>query len=724
MKTKGIKKVPKKGKKTVPKTKKNLSTVSTSEFFDQDFENADSDDETTETKKNGVEKIIKQHEEEGEDSDSGESDMDPTEHKKSLMKLKETDPEFYAFLKQNDKKLLEFNLSDEEDKASVDEEDLKHTLDDNLEVASDESDYEADDADKTAKSSGPTKVTLQLLKKWQEEIQKDSSSRTIKCAVEAFHAALLTVADPDGPKSLRYRVEGSSVFNGVVQLCIMQLPEAFKRFLKLGPENRFEAYKSKRFVKVKGVLKAYLTDLIKILQNVTSSDILTVLLKHLHQMLPYTQSFSSLNKPLLRILLKLWSTGEETVRVVAFLSILQIATSHRESVLETLMKTMYIKFVENSKFVSPNTLPGINFMRHSLAEIYLLDDNLAYNHSFLYIRQLAIHLRNAMTLKKKENFQAVYNWQYINSLRFWSELITHSKQQSMLRSLLYPLVQIITGTIKLIPTAQFYPLRFHCSQMLINISRDTNTFIPVLPYLLEILNAYDFNKRHKTVTMKPISFICLLRMSKSQLQENGFKDSVIENIYQLILENASKDSSTIYFPDLYVPCIMQLKAFLKKCKVANFCRKIRQLLDKINENHEFIERERNKIIVDLKDLSAIRNWENGIKSQQTPLTKFYESWYKLHQSQKLKLLTQNDQDANYHLPALRKSKKNKRNDDDSENSDLDMPVEVLDAKLKRDEERKKRKKQKKMKTSSKDDGEELPRDNTDIVRDTKIDDWD
>lgn len=77
--------------------------------------------------------IIKQHKGE-EDSDSGESDMDPTEHKKSLMKLKETDPEFYTFLKQNDKKLLEFNLSDEEDKSSVNGEDLKHTLDDNLEV--------------------------------------------------------------------------------------------------------------------------------------------------------------------------------------------------------------------------------------------------------------------------------------------------------------------------------------------------------------------------------------------------------------------------------------------------------------------------------------------------------------------------------------------------------------------------------------------------------------
>lgn len=61
-------------------------------------------------------------------------------------------------------------------------------------------------------------------------------------------------------------------------------------------------------------------------------------MKHLHEMLPYTQSFSSLRKPLLRVLIKFWSTGEETVRVVAFLCILRIATSHKESVIEILLK--------------------------------------------------------------------------------------------------------------------------------------------------------------------------------------------------------------------------------------------------------------------------------------------------------------------------------------------------------------------------------------------------
>jgi len=66
---------------------------------------------------------------------------------------------------------------------------------------------------------------------------------------------------------------------------------------------------------------------------------------------------------------------------------------------------MYVKYVQNTKFVSPNTLPGINFMKCSLVEIYLLDHDISYNHAFLYIRQLAINLRNAITLKKKVTFK-------------------------------------------------------------------------------------------------------------------------------------------------------------------------------------------------------------------------------------------------------------------------------------------------------------------------------
>jgi len=65
------------------------------------------------------------------------------------------------------------------------------------------------------------------------------------------------------------------------------------------------------------------------------------------------------------------------------------------------MQHLYAAYVRNCKFTSPTTLPFIQLMQRSFVEIARIDVSLTYRYMFVHIRQLAIHLRNAVTVKKK-----------------------------------------------------------------------------------------------------------------------------------------------------------------------------------------------------------------------------------------------------------------------------------------------------------------------------------
>lgn len=60
------------------------------------------------------------------------------------------------------------------------------------------------------------------------------------------------------------------------------------------------------------------------------------------------------------------------------------------------------------------------------------------------------------------------------------------------------------------------------------------------------------------MSMKPLDFSCILRCAKSQLMENGFKDSVIEKLYALLLEYTANESHTIAFPDITLLAVIQV----------------------------------------------------------------------------------------------------------------------------------------------------------------------
>jgi len=633
---------------------KKLADQNLEDFLDNWDESDDEEEQTTESseKKQNTE-LNKSDEKIGlKKSKTGAKDQ-----KNYISSLKDKDPEFFNFLKENDEELLNFDESSEgEDDDGEDEKEKGvHKPPEKLEVASDESDFE----DETEASGSRRKLNQAQVDSWLENLSKQPTLSLIQDIIEGFKGAVASIGPGDKSEDatpIKYIVEGGSLFNSVVRLCVVNLEPALKKVLKIEPESHMKPEKAKKWKKVERHVRVYLMELVTLLSRVQEQSVLSVLLKHIHSMLPYYQAFQKGAKAVMLKLINIWSSATETPRILAFMCLVKLVRN--SPLLETCVKAMYLSYVKNCKFTSPSTLPSISFMKRSLVEMFGLDHNMAYYQAFVYIRQLAIHLRNAITTDKADSVLAVYNWQFIHSLELWGALLGHTGSSEAMKPLIYPLVQVVIGAAKLVPTPKYYPLRFHCARILREVSSNTGTFIPVLPFYLEVLNSYNFGKKSKKVSMKPIDFSCILKLSKSQLLENGFKDSTIEEIYGGIISYLADNSNKIGFPELVTPLVFQLKDFLKKCKVSNYTKKIKTLLDKTVANQKFIETRRKPVTFGVGDAQKIQVWEAQVGRDGTPLLAFYKNWKKISDIQHAKKVSAQEKLDDYsHIPTLKKNHK-------------------------------------------------------------------
>ncbi|MCJ1483839.1 Nucleolar Complex 2 protein [Schaereria dolodes] len=588
------------------------------------------------------------------------SDVEDTldTHKGDLGALAQKDPEFYRYLKEHDAALLDFTETGdlaELNGSSGSEEAAPKKRKKSKDV---EEVAERDDNDD---SDAENEITLAFVKKWKSAMSEQYSLRAMRQVILAFRAAV-HVNEDDG-KEYKYSISDPDVYHQLLIVALKHIPDVLNHHV---PVKESAAGKvristdSKKYRTLTPLLKSHGASVHHLLENLSDAPTLKLTLSCIVPIIPYLLSFKKVLKGLVKAIVGIWSdsSSSEETRINAFLCIRRLAVISDPSLREAVLKTTYQGLIKGSRNTTIHTLPGINLMKNSAAELWGLDPNIGYTTGFTYIRQLAIHLRSSITQPTKESYKTIYNWQYTHSLDFWSRVLSiHSSPSSNpnlkkpadspLHPLIYPLVQITLGALRLIPTPTYFPLRFHLIRSLLRISRSTNTYIPLAPSLIEVLTSPELKKAPKASTLKPLDFNTSIRAPKSYIHTRIYQDGVGEQISELLAEFFGIWCQNIAFPELVIPPTVLMKRWLKEVssppthaqkssstsaqqgkpgskgnKNHKLNSSISLLLQKIDDNACWVEERRRKVDFAPSDRAGVEAFLRDVEWEDMPLAAF------------------------------------------------------------------------------------------------------
>ncbi|KAI4168176.1 MAG: hypothetical protein LQ343_006615 [Gyalolechia ehrenbergii] len=578
-------------------------------------------------------------------------------HQGDLDALAEKDPEFYKYLKENDAELLDFRGGElaEVDQLSEDEKPSKKQKKNEKAPNEDAVAQDREEED----PNGQIEVTKVMVSKWETAMVERQSLRAMRRVVLAFRAAAYVNTD-DG-KEHKYSISHPDVYHQLLMLALEHIPSVLRHHVPAKESSTGKvriATNTKKYRTLTPLLKSHSAAVLHLLENLSDAPTLKKTLDSLEPLLPYLLSFKKVLKSLIKSAVDIWSdtsTTADSTRITAFLVIRRLAVISDTSIRTALLKTTYQGLVKGSRVTNPHTLPAINLMKNSAAELWGIDPEIGYTTGFVYIRQLAVHLRTSITQPTKDSYKQIYNWQYVHSLDFWSRMISthcspasnHSlkvSSDSPLHPLLYPLVQITLGALRLIPTPTYYPLRFQLTRSLLRVSRATNTYIPLAPSLLEVLQSAEMTKPPKPSTLKALDFTTALRVPKTYLRTRTYQDGLGEQLVELMAEFFGTWAKQIAFPELALPPVVHLKRWVKTVsasagtkapngakakskgnnKNSRVTSSVTLLIQKIESNARWIEERRRCVEFGPSNREGVEGFLRDVDLGDTPLGAFME----------------------------------------------------------------------------------------------------
>uniref|UniRef100_A0A1I8BQ31 Nucleolar complex protein 2 homolog n=1 Tax=Meloidogyne hapla TaxID=6305 RepID=A0A1I8BQ31_MELHA len=563
---------------------------------------------------------------------SDEEPEDINSFNKELAEIAERDPELYEFLKKEEADIFdeEDNEEDDDEKSEdeVEEDDdeaLKDKISDNEEQIAEPGEGQSSVPLKQDPETGRLIVSFELVDFLESVLLAPVSNgkATFRYAVETSVKAFIScIARVGGGYSkltkdgqLDYVVYDEQIFDRVLRLCFQTMGRSLYRLLNpvkgsIRSDQKSRKYKKcshfKNWQRHRSLAKFYLEAVHIFLLELNSNQVIVAAIRAVADLADLFIHFPKLCKNIIKCLVRIWSQQQiEEARCIAFVVLCKIARMET-NFFPKIYKSCYVAFIANCKLINEETLPFINFMKVSFIEFTLMYPKLSYQYAFVYIRQFAIHIRNAMIAKRKDLIQRVYNWQFLKGLQLWTSLvcegtrrftsITEEKPSSnnfddknnWFKELTHPLVEIVLIMGRLFPSSKSLPIRIHCLRMLLNIQRDCNVFVPALAFAFELLDdlAQMDVKRPKAGkgTTKGVNLEKIVRLSNEQLEDAGVRQHLAQQLF-LSSEEAIKLLLSERCPEtLLTPLQGRLRRFLKKCANREHVRLFTRLKFQMMEN--------------------------------------------------------------------------------------------------------------------------------------------
>lgn len=314
-------------------------------------------------------------------------------------------------------------------------------------------------------------------------------------------------------------------------------------------------------------------------------------------------------KEVLKSLLKEFLIKEDITKeeISAFI-ITRFIAIKQPKLLDNIFKN-FIKILESLRISNSRNLVKVKFINSCLVELAGLSLGNTCSLGFLGIRELALQLKNCLSTT---DFKEIQTWSFINKIKIWALIISTYATPELLH-LVYPLVQVSIGVLRLQINSKNFPLHLTLLQSLVELSEKTGIFIPISSYLMDILSHSEISGKAKPSTAKPLDLSVYLSVPSGYQGTTVYQKGLFESVLNLFYDYLAIPS--ISFPEISVPVTVFLKRWSKKSKNAYMNKNIRVLLEKIQEQSSWTEKERLNISpTDFKD--AV-DWTR--KTQGSPL---------------------------------------------------------------------------------------------------------